>query len=118
MRIVNRTEFLELPKFTMFRKYAPTYLNVLCIKLESTEFNDFYYIGLDDIECKTNNVDMETTEIFDQAANDSTFEFNADFDAYIRDGFFDNDQLFAVYSNEEMIKLGKLLLSMGGHEND
>lgn len=113
MRIVNRKEFLALPKYTMFRKFIPTNLGVLCIKLESTEFNDFYYIGLDDIECKTDYIDLETTDILDRAIKDSSFEFNADFEAHIRDGFFDEDQLFAVYSNEEMIKLGKFLLSWG-----
>ena len=110
MRIMNRKEFLKLPSGQLYRKFEETDFGELCIKRDSTQFNDWYVQYLDWM--KHIGEDNED-EIDSKALLDSNFEMEVEFDMSIRDGLFDRDQLFAVYNKDEIreyIKLFEKLL--------
>lgn len=100
MRIVNRKEFLELPIGTLYSKYEPCIFGPLSIKYDSwKESNDFIYVGLnefyhgDSSDSTDNKLDeMESTGI----------NVPIDLNSSGRDGLFDDDQLFAVYDNDDI----------------
>lgn len=106
MRIVNREEFLKLPNGTMYRKYEPICMDELCMKLDSTEHNDWYVNRMDNLVADSTE---EEDDQFRKAQTDSSYEMKMDFHQCQRDGLYDNDQLFAVYSDEDVEGLIKLL---------
>lgn len=108
MRIVNKQEFLKLPKNTVFSKYKPCVFDHFKIKDSSCknsnkEYIDYFYTSIHDA------VDIDSTEDFikklDEAQKNSNFEIDMNFDVLDRDGRFDKDQLFAVWSKEDISKL-------------
>ena len=93
MRIVNRKEFLSLPANTVFSKYEPDVFEGLMIK-GATIFDgktaiDFFY---DDID---GAIEVE-------GSSEHGVNVNIDFSSGGRDGCFENEQLFAVYENDDV----------------
>ena len=109
MKIVNRQEFLALPSGTLYAKYRECCIAELTIKTSEPiddKNQDFYYKDLLDTEL----CGGELIDLFDKTPIP---EIELNFDTNIstsRDGFFDQDQLFAVLTKEEHRKLIQLLL--------
>lgn len=101
MKIINRKEFLNLPSGVIFSKYEPMIFGDICIKGE-TLHNDFYCQRIkDSIDCNDSN---EFHDILDSAEKEGK-SFDIDLESEIRDGMFDENQLFVVWENEDIIKL-------------
>lgn len=99
MKIVERTQFLNMPAGTMFFKYSEACFDALRIKGE-TIGNDFCYQPLDCVEADTTG-DFFRKLDFAVAGN----SINLDFDCQSRDGLFDADQLFAVLEKSDVEKM-------------
>lgn len=100
MKIVNRKEFLEMPRGTVYSKYEPTIFDELCVKMSDSEDgwgNDWIYLSLTDGFIKGTEHDVGDLIGLEH------FEF--DMEGTVRDGLFDNDQLFAVYDENDILKL-------------
>lgn len=94
MRIVNRKEFLELSEGTLFSKYdGDQYCSNLCFKLDSIGRVDFDAIDIGNV------FDFKRRDILTKSQK-LDFTLTA-----MRDGCFDENQLFAVWETYDVIKL-------------
>ena len=114
MRLVNFREFLTLPPGTLFSKYEPFVFGPLCIK-EASIPNDFFY------QCLVDSIQFtrELTDAFLQL--EEGMDIPVDMDSLERDGCFDEDQLFVVWSHTDVDQLIKRLQSTQKeiqHENN
>lgn len=105
MRIVDRYTFIGLPAGVIFSKYEPCVFGELMIKGESIIFdngNDFYYQNIADaIAC--NDSGEFSDKLFDSEASGTNLSM--DFECESRDGLFDKEQLFAVWSSDDVAGL-------------
>lgn len=105
MRIVNRTEFLKLPAGTLFCKFQPNLFDDLQIKeCDPGTWNpDFIATTIAGSGLCLQGGDSSDQEdiVFKQAVEKGT-EFRIDYESTSRDGYFDEDQLFAVYDKEDI----------------
>jgi hypothetical protein len=109
MKLLNREEFLKLPEGTLYAKYYQDLFGDICVKDASIgaeeEIGDFYTMPLINI----------SDDVFDNDHSDAsdsfvkTMQCDLDFDCYGRDGFFDKDQLFAVFEAKELSEITKIL---------
>jgi hypothetical protein len=98
MRIVGREEFLKLPVGTVYFKYEPIHTDGLCIKGESLE-SDWFYQSVDPVgnmeNCSSSSEMSEMTHFMEHDPRaDEPLSFNVEG----RDGCFEDDQLFCVFS--------------------
>jgi len=99
MRIVNLAQFLALPNETLFAKYTPSYLGDLAIKTGNVGDIDFCYQQIADaIDC-TDSGDFG--DKLDDAESDG-ISLAMDFNSTVRDGCFEEGQLFAVYERADV----------------
>lgn len=96
MRIVDRKTFLQLPKGTVYSKFNPSIFYELNVKTSNPEDewgNDWVHIPLIEgfIKGDRNHIDYDY------------FEF--DLDCSVRDGSYEEEQLFAVYDKNDILKL-------------
>jgi hypothetical protein len=101
MKIVDRITFLALPENTLYSKYEPCVFGPLEIKGE-TWGNDFLTQQIAD------SVDAAGTDelidiLFD--AQEKGTSFDLDLEICGRDGLFEDDQLFAVWEHNDVVKL-------------
>ena len=101
MKIVNRKEFLELPDGTLYAKYAPCYTEGLEIKGQTLETDDWIHLSLD-----LPLVD-DLFEFTTKMEHGESVPFDSD--NYGRDGCFDTDQLFLVWSKKDVQSLINIL---------
>lgn len=105
MKIVGRDEFLKMPAGTVFSKYTLCNFGDVSIKGETIWFDDtqdaahdFYYQQIaDSVDC-----DVFTDTMCDYAPGQVLV---MDFDCESRDGFFDKDEKYAVWSRDDSMKL-------------
>jgi hypothetical protein len=102
MKIVNLTEFLALPNETLFSKYEPCVFENMAIKTDNCNERDFIvqYIA-DSIKCTGSD---DFGYILEDAEENGT-SIEIDLDICGRDGCFNDDQLFAVWERQDVIKL-------------
>jgi hypothetical protein len=102
MRILNWLEFTRLPEGALFRKYEPDCFEELCIKGETINHDgipiDFLVTYLDNYDGYINK----------------EYEFRFDYDILGRDSFFNKNQLFAVYDDNDIDQLIRVLSSSKG----
>lgn len=100
MRIVNLKTFRSMPKGTVFMKYNTAYFGDLCVKDINCGERDFFFTNI------TNEFDNTGTEDWldkiRSMEEDSTVNEPVDFGVLERDGMFLDDQLFAVYTDEDV----------------
>lgn len=100
MKIVDRATFLAMPAGTLFSKYEPCIFQAPCIKGDTTQLgNDFWEQEL------AGPIDASSTEDWVdklQASQDTGVEMAIDLDCQGRDGLHDKDQLFAVWSHDDV----------------
>lgn len=99
MKIVNREAFLALPPNTVYSKYEPCAFEGLAIKLESTDFNDFYTTMNFNGAVDAHN-GGEKFEFLHRSEHEGS-SVPMEFDSYIRDGCYD-DGLFAVWEPRDI----------------
>ena len=110
MKIVNRETFLNMPDGTVYSKYEPC------------NFGELSIMGG---RCGNDYIDQSITTPWFQGCHDSGSWFDVldkiqngepsprmDFDCAGRDGFFDADQLFAVWEKQDILDLIKRLLEV------
>lgn len=100
MQIVDRSAFLKLPKNTVFQKYAPCSFGPIEIKGETRE-DDYLYEQLTEIDADDC---YEYREMLIDAEKNGVL-LPLQFDITSRDGLFDKDQLFAVWSQSDVTNL-------------
>lgn len=104
MKIIDRTAFLAMPAGTLFSKYAPCYFENLSIKegtlvSRSDLRDDFLAQPISDA------IEHGGSEDFSDklcAAQVGGVSLAMDFQSLMRDGCFDNDQLFAVWERADV----------------
>ncbi len=107
MRIVNREKFLSMPAGILFRKHTPSCLDgEICVKHDNIGSNDFFYGVIGDIYAESSDDFSDLTE---RANRDDTYELRTTSSEVARDGLFDDKQLFAVYSNEDVSQMIQFL---------
>lgn len=114
MKIVKREEFLKMRSGIIYSDFEPFVFNGLKIKLDSIDdgkgnFIDFFYQDL------IGNVDMGDScdfinKIDDSMKNGSSFPL--DFDCIQRDGLFEKEAMYAVYSLTDLLGLTSRLMSL------
>ncbi|EBZ0015906.1 hypothetical protein ABN36_18185 [Salmonella enterica subsp. enterica] len=103
MRIVNREQFLLLPANTLFSKYKPMVFGDIAIKGDTTASGgDYYYQAIADAVYCASTDEMVKVLV---AATAHGHEFNIDLECESRDGFYDADQLFAVWDKRDVEQL-------------
>ena len=101
MRIVDRATFLSMPEDTVYANYKPCVFGPLSIKGE-TWGNDFLMQEI------VSAVKSHDEGEFYGTLEDSRTEGKAvrlDFNCQGRDGMFDDEQLFAVWDDEDVCGL-------------
>lgn len=98
MKILNRTQFMAMPKYTLFCKFEPHCFGELQIKHESYE-HDFCSI-LVAHAVQTNDLG-DFVEAMEKLMKDGG-SIGMDFSYYGRDGQYDKDQLFAVWEKSDI----------------
>lgn len=114
MRIVNRKEFLSMPEGVVFCKYYSlgTFESIQ-IKGPSTDI-DYMYTDIFDID---STCSIEWTNKMIEYENGKPFPVVFG-DTLSRDGLFEEDQLFAVFSDTEVLNYAKLLIDAVRKEED
>ena len=107
MKILNLKAFLNLPEGTLYSKYKTGAFDGLAIKGESSSGTmDWWYQNL------IGNVESESSnQMFDILfrAEETLGSFALEFDSEGRDGLFEEDQLFAVYEDRDVLQFIKIL---------
>lgn len=98
MRIYNRADFLKLPEGTLFCKGKPWHWDTLMVKGDSLP-NDFIYRDLCWIEDEGKDDDPIMTGMLE---NGDSAAMNL---AYGRDGCFDDEDIFLVFEESDLIEL-------------
>lgn len=110
MKIVNRKDFLNTPKGTLWSYYEPSVfrdLNVKTSDKHSMDF-DFVYFGLIG---EFNAPNTETYfDICRQMEQGKSVPISLE--ETQREGLFDEDQLFLVYENDDIKKMVDMLSSL------
>ena len=103
MKIINRKEFLKLPANVLFSKYTPCCFGDIYIKdVSIAEYNDFYYTHIHDaINYSGTN---EYIDILTKAVETGK-SIDMDLESIVRDGLYEDDELFAVWEKDDVSKL-------------
>lgn len=98
---------MDLPVGTVFSYYTPCYFRDLLIKGSAPNewHNDFLVTNL--IGAVENNSSDEFVDSCEKMEKGERFD--TDFESYGREGLFDDNQLFAIYEKEDVIKLVRTL---------
>ena len=105
MKIVDRDTFIKMPANTVYSDYSPCYFGPLCINGGSIIFdsgNDYFYqqiVGAVDAD--------DPGEFVDKLSVAEANGTNVGLDLYCesRDGYFEYDQLYAVWDKEDVAML-------------
>ena len=106
MKIVNLKTFRSMPEGTVFMKFEPCIFGSLCVKAGTME-SDFVAASLTDEIDANDSVEM-ADKLF-AAMQDPNLSIPVYFEAYSRDGMFEDDQMFAVYEKADIEGLVKKL---------
>lgn len=101
MYIVNLEKFRALPEGTIFCKYRPCVFGDLCVKGDTWEYDFIYTPLVASLECKGTD---EMFDILDRAEKTGS-NFSLDVDSYQRDGYFEENQLYAIYEKDDISQL-------------
>ena len=109
MRIVNLKTFLELPAGTVFQKYEPCITEELMLKGDNVGRRDFIIAAM----TGTTAIDVDDSGKFPETLEQAEREdVRLEQEIWMRDGMFEDDQMFMVWSEHDLYQLaGKLLQS-------
>lgn len=118
MKIVSKKEFLSCPSGTVFSFYEPCIIRGLMVKHETIYHNgiatDFTYQDL------IGNIDNDGSDDYFEKlleAQKSKTDLKLDFDCIERDGLFEDDSMYAVYTLENVQGLISCLSKAIENEN-
>lgn len=98
MKIVNLETFRALPSGTIFMKYLPCIFSSLSVKGD-TLGRDFIYAEIvSDIDSQDSGDYTEKLHMAEHYGASVPVSFSG----YMRDGCFDDDQLFAIYEKTDV----------------
>ena len=99
MKIVNLQQFLALPAETLFAKYQPCVFGDWEIKVGNAGQQDFYTQAINGAIAFN-----DTGEFVDRLtdAEENGVSIAMDFDTSMRDGLFEDKQLFAIYERPDI----------------
>lgn len=107
MRIIKADEFMRMPVGTVYSKYEPCIIGQFFIKDTTIQDGkgeniDFFYQDISDaIDCNGSDEFFEKLDESEKTGCDIAM----DFDCLSRDGCFEPEQLYAVWSKEDVSKL-------------
>ncbi len=109
MKIYNRKEFLKLPKGIFFAKGVEFSMDGFCIKDETIHDDnghgiDFFYHNLVQIDSHDSCQDADRK--YDMLYNNSSYPMNKSLN---RDGMFDDDDIFLVFENDDLLDICRLI---------
>lgn len=98
MKIIKSEEFKKLPRGTIFMKYEPCVFEELCIKGDTFEY-DFWHRSIN--HCVDGD---DTAAIIESLEAGENFgdSIPMDFESEMRDGCFDEGQLYAVFEKKDV----------------
>lgn len=110
MRIVNRTQFLALPAGTVYQKYTPMVTDHdLAMKHSNCGSNDWFELMLGGVASIDHHSSGELNDLTeDMEKNGTSVPYGP---GIMRDGCFDEGQLFLVYEPADVLKLANQLLN-------
>jgi len=106
MKIINRKQFLDLPKDTLFSKFQPNVFGDLSIKGDTLyngdEAIDFFLTDVaDPVDCSSSDDLDRKLDIAVKLGS----SLNTNYNIEGRDGCYDDNELFAVYERQDVLKL-------------
>ena len=107
MKILNREEFLKQNNGILYSLYAPDELYGLFVKVDTFDFDWVLLDLVDTRESKTPSKD-DLWKISDESLKTGT-SIDISYDSTVRDGMYDDKQLFAVYEKDDLNKLTDFL---------
>lgn len=108
MKLFEFKDFLKLPSGTIFSYYEPCIFNGLYKKGDSIKDIDFFYTDLiAPVKCESS--DKYADLMMDWNVGE---DVELEFDVGEREGLFEQEQLYAVYSKEEIVELIKSLVDV------
>lgn len=99
MRIYRRAEFMKLPEGTVFCKGKPWAFEDLCVKGETIP-NNFYARGLQWVDAHDSGEAFDRLE--EMLAEGASYPLET---AEMRDGCFNDEDLFLVYEKADLVSL-------------
>jgi hypothetical protein len=101
MRIINLDEFLTLPVGSLFCKYRPAFFEEISIFHGKNDdwSKDFVYSDLVEFDADD---DTAHSHLMDAMVEDSSLDVPLSIEETSRDGFYNDDQLFLVFSKEDL----------------
>lgn len=98
MKIVDRKTFLAMPAGTVYAKIPVRWIvNNLCVKFETTDYNDWYYMSFDWVDASDSGEAIDRLEEMWKSGTSYPVQ-----NSVARDGLFDEDDHFLVYEQEEV----------------
>lgn len=104
MRVVDRETFLALPPNMLYSKFEPNCFSSIEIKAETLTDANGKNIDWYSVDIASSIVPADTDQTFDDIADElmAGKSMPVCFDVIDRDGFYDEDQLFAVWEPEDI----------------
>ena len=93
MEIISAKDFLKMPAGTIFCKFEPLVFGNPMVKCSPLIDGDFFYMNLFEPH-------ISDEHIFEAIKYGSEISF--DDSSVFRDGFFDESQLYAIYSRDDI----------------
>lgn len=118
MRIVNKQEFYNLPKGTLYSYFEPNYFSGLKIKWNTLINSDGKPFDFNYEDLIGNILSDNSQEFYDiiEASIEKKTSFKLDFNCMQRDGLFEENQLFAIYEKEDLESLINKLISLNNQK--
>ena len=98
MKIISRKDFLALKENVLFQKYRPCMFLDLEIKTGNCGDNDFYSITIENAFSDNVGLPFYETELTDE-------EFPIELAYCMRDGMFDDEEMYAIWSKDDIRQL-------------
>ncbi len=105
MKIVNKKGFYALPANTLVATYAPMIFGEPFIKMDTLYGRDgepFDYLYQEITELMSNEDGVFPDDWISLAETDPSMDLKLDMDCIGRDGCFEDDQMYAVYTSEDV----------------
>lgn len=114
MRIVNRETFMAMPSGTLFAKYAPCYFEGMAIKGDTIMGDgdapiDWFYQDIIPHFVESHDTGEWVTTL--TKLEDGFPHALLDYQSWSRDGCFEDEQLFAIWSAADLSGLITCLMS-------
>lgn len=105
MRILNLEQFMAIEGECVFAKYRPHACEALAIKVPWSSTTDFLFQDLDPVGALNSDGSGDCFDKLTAMVEDSDLDGSIDLQQYQRDGMYDKEQLFIVFSDADVEKL-------------